>query len=110
MKNNKKKTFAYRPSDQIVSRESIISIILGAAGIVGYCLLLLDSVKSAGTSGVAAGAIGWGILAISAIGLYLAVRSLEDTASVMKWKVLGCISNGLVLAFSVIIFVLGIVM
>lgn len=32
MKRNKRKTFAYRPSDKIISRESIVSVILGAAG------------------------------------------------------------------------------
>ena len=40
MKRNKRKTFAYRPSDKIISRESIVSVILGAAGIIGYYLLL----------------------------------------------------------------------
>ena len=35
MKRNKRKTFAYRPSDKIISRESIVSVILGAAGIIG---------------------------------------------------------------------------
>ena len=34
MKRNKRKTFAYRPSDKIISRESIVSVILGAAGII----------------------------------------------------------------------------
>ena len=46
MKRNRRKTFAYRPSDRIVSRESIISVVLGAAGILGYYLLLLGSVKT----------------------------------------------------------------
>ena len=50
MKRNRRKTFAYRPSDRIVSRESIISVVLGAAGILGYYLLLLGSVKTGGTS------------------------------------------------------------
>ena len=45
MKRNKRKTFAYRPSDKIISRESIVSVILGAAGIIGYYLLLFGSIK-----------------------------------------------------------------
>lgn len=109
MNRNKRKTFAYRPSDRIVSRESIISVILGAAGIIGYYLLLLDSVKTGGASGAGTGAGGWILLAVSAIGLYFGVQSMKDTAAVMKWKIIGCVCNALVLAFSVIIFVIGVI-
>ena len=49
MKRNKRKTFAYRPSDKIISRESIVSVILGAAVIIGYYLLLFGSIKTGGT-------------------------------------------------------------
>ena len=109
MKRNKRKTFAYRPSDKIISRESIVSVILGAAGILGYYLLLLGSVKTGGTSGVLSGAVGWILTALAALGLYLGVRSMENTAAVMKWKIIGCTCNGIVLAVSVIIFMIGII-
>lgn len=109
MKRNKRKTFAYRPSDGIVSRESVISVILGAAGIIGYYLLLLNSIKTGGTSGAVIGAGGWILLIISVIGLYFGVQSMKDTAAVMKWKIIGCIFNTIVLAFSAIIFVIGLV-
>ena len=84
MKRNKRKTFAYRPSDKIISRESIVSVILGAAG-------------------------GWILLVVSAIGLYFGIQSMKDTAAVMKWKIIGCTCNGIVLAVSVIIFMIGII-
>ncbi len=58
MKRNKRKTFAYRPSDKIISRESIVSVILGAAGIIGYYLLLFGSIKTGGTSSPLSGAGG----------------------------------------------------
>lgn len=109
MKRNKRKTFAYRPSDRIVSRESMISVILGAAGIIGYYLLLLGSIKTGGTSGAGSGAGGWILLVLSALGLYFGVQSMKDTAAVMKWKIIGCVSNAVVLAFSVIIFVIGMI-
>ena len=70
MKRNKRKTFAYRPSDKIISRESIVSVILGAAGIIGYYLLLFGSIKTGGTSSPLSGAGGWILLVVSAIGLY----------------------------------------
>ena len=88
MKRNRRKTFAYRPSDRIVSRESIISVVLGAAGILGYYLLLLGSVKTGGTSGVLSGAVGW---------------------ILMKWKIIGLVCNGIVLAVSIIVFVIGLI-
>ena len=100
MKRNRRKTFAYRPSDRIVSRESIIS---------GYYLLLLGSVKTGGTSGVLSGAIGWILTALAALGLYLGVRSMENTAAVMKWKIIGLVCNGIVLAVSIIVFVIGLI-
>lgn len=109
MKRNKRKTFAYRPSDGIVSRESVISVILGAAGIVGYYLLLLNSIKTGGTSGAGIGAGGWILLIVSVIGLYFGVQSMKDTAAVMKWKIIGCISNTIVLVFSAIIFIIGLI-
>lgn len=105
----KKKHFAYRPSDRIVSRESIISVVLGAAGILGYYLLLLGSVKTGGTSGVLSGAVGWILTALAALGLYLGVRSMENTAAVMKWKIIGLVCNGIVLAVSIIVFVIGLI-
>jgi hypothetical protein len=101
MKRNRRKTFAYRPSDRIVSRESIIS--------VGYYLLLLGSVKTGGTSGVLSGAVGWILTALAALGLYLGVRSMENTAAVMKWKIIGLVCNGIVLAVSIIVFVIGLI-
>ena len=100
MKRNKRKTFAYRPSDKIISRESIVSVILGAAGIIGYYLLLFGPLSGAG---------GWILLVVSAIGLYFGIQSMKDTAAVMKWKIIGCTCNGIVLAVSVIIFVIGII-
>ena len=109
MKRNKRKTFAYRPSDGIVSRESIISVVLGAAGIIGYYLLLLGSIRTGGTSGVLSGAAGWILTAVSALGLYLEVRSLENTAAVMKWKIIGCVCNAVVLVVSAVIFVIGLI-
>ena len=96
MKRNRRKTFAYRPSDRIVSRESIISLLLG-------------SVKTGGTSGVLSGAIGWILTALAALGLYLGVRSMENTAAVMKWKIIGLVCNGIVLAVSIIVFVIGLI-
>ena len=109
MKRNRRKTFAYRPSDRIVSRESIISVVLGAAGILGYYLLLLGSVKTGGTSGVLSGEIGLILTALEALGLYLGVRSMENTAAVMKWKIIGLVCNGIVLAVSIIVFVIGLI-
>lgn len=90
MKRNKRKTFAYRPSDKIISRESIVSVILGAAGIIGYYLLLFGSIKTGGTSSPLSGAGGWILLVVSAIGLYFGIQSMKDTAAVMKWKIIGC--------------------
>lgn len=104
-----KKTFAYRPSDKIISRESIVSVILGAAGIIGYYLLLFGSIKTGGTSSPLSGAGGWILLVVSAIGLYFGIQSMKDTAAVMKWKIIGCTCNGIVLAVSVIIFMIGII-
>ena len=109
MKRNKRKTFAYRPSDKIISRESIVSVILGAAGIIGYYLLLFGSIKTGGTSSPLSGAGGWILLVVSAIGLYFGIQSMKDTAAVMKWKIIGCTCNGIVLAVSVIIFMIGII-
>ena len=109
MKRNKRKTFAYRPSDKIISRESIVSVILGAAGIIGYYLLLFGSIKTGGTSSPLSGAGGWILTALAALGLYLGVRSMENTAAVMKWKIIGLVCNGIVLAVSIIVFVIGLI-
>ena len=78
MKRNKRKTFAYRPSDKIISRESIVSVILGAAGIIGYYLLLFGSIKTGGTSSPLSGAGGWILLVVSAIGLYFGIYRSSD--------------------------------
>lgn len=109
MKRNRKKTFAYRPSDQVVSRKAIISIILGAVGIIGYYFLILRSVELEGNADVMLGAAGWLLMIFGAVGMYLAVQSFHETAAVMKWKIIGCISNGAILIFSVFLLILGVI-
>ena len=37
------------------------------------------------------------------------VRSMENTAAVMKWKIIGLVCNGIVLAVSIIVFVIGLI-
>lgn len=108
MGRNKKKQYAYRPSDKVISKISAISSILGAAGIIGYCLLIFGSFQKAGQGDVFYGLIGWMLFVMSAVGLFLAVRSFEDTAAMAVWKVTGCVFNSLVLLFSIVIFILGI--
>lgn len=108
MGRNRKKKFAYRPSDRVVSRISAISAILGIAGIIGYGLLIAGSFLAEGKGGVMYGLAGWVILIMSIVGLRLSIKSFEDTASMVIWKIIGCATNGLVLAFSAIIFILGI--
>lgn len=109
MKRNRKKTFAYRPSDQVISARSVISAVLGAAGLAGYYFLLLKSVDMKGNGSILLGAVGWLFMGMAVLGLFLAIQSFRDTAAIMKWKVVGCISNGMVLAFSVILLILGII-
>lgn len=109
MKRNRKKTFAYRPSDQVISAKSVISAVLGAAELAGYYFLLLKSVEMKGNGSILLGAAGWLFMGMAVLGLFLSIQSFRDTAAVMRWKVIGCISNGMVLAFSVILLILGIV-
>lgn len=108
MRRSRKKKFAYRPSDKVISRESAAASIMGAVGILGYILLILGSFRAQGNGGVFYGLAGWGILILSVIGLMLAIKSFQDTAAMAVWKVVGCMTNGLVLGFSFIIFILGI--
>lgn len=77
-------------------------------GIIGYSLLIFGSFQQGGQGGAFYGLMGWGLFAASAVGLYLAVRSFEDTAAMAVWKVTGCVFNSGVLLFSIVIFILGI--
>ncbi len=108
MRRNRKKKFAYRPSDKVISRESAASSIMGAVGILGYILLIFGSFRAQGNGGAFYGLAGWGILILSVLGLMFAIKSFQDTAAMAVWKIIGCITNGLVLGFSVVIFILGI--
>ena len=109
MKRNRKKNFAYRPSDRVVSRVSAISSILGLAGVLGYIVLILGSFRASGNGSIWYGLGGWGIFVCAVTGMYFAVRSFDDTAAMAVWKIVGCITNGIVLLFSVIIFILGLI-
>lgn len=109
MRVNKKKRQAYRPSDHVVSRESAVSSILGAFGILGYLILVGASFQAAGNGGLLIGAAAWVLFGISVFGMMLAVRSYQDTASMRIWKVIGSITNGAVLLFSVAIFLIGLI-
>lgn len=109
MRVNKKKRQAYRPSDRVVSRESAVSSILGAIGILGYLILLGASFQAAGNGGILIGAAAWVLFGMSVFGMILAVRSYQDTASMRRWKVVGSITNGAVLLFSAAIFLIGLI-
>ena len=98
-----KKTYAYRPSDHVTSGNSVTSSVLGIIGIIGYALLIYGSSQAFGQGS------GWGLFAAAAIGMYLAVKSLEDTAATASWKIVGCVTNGIVLLFSVIILITGLI-
>lgn len=108
MRKNKK-TYAHRPSDQVVSENSVISGVLGITGIVGYLLLIYGSSQAFGQGSVLIGLAGWGLFAAGTIGMYLAVKSLEDTAAPEAWKIVGCAANGIVLLFSVIVLIMGLI-
>ena len=108
MRKNKK-TYAHRPSDQVVSENSVISGVLGITGIVGYLLLIYGSTQAFGQGSVLIGLAGWGLFAAGAIGMYLAVKSLEDAAAAEAWKIVGCAANGIVLLFSVIVLIMGLI-
>ncbi|GFO84313.1 MULTISPECIES: hypothetical protein [Anaerostipes] len=109
MKKSRKKSFAYRPSDRVVSRISAVSSILGILGILGYIVLIFGSFQASGNGSVWYGLGGWAILVCAAAGMYCAVRSFEDTAAMAVWKIVGCVTNGIVLLFSLIIFILGLI-
>lgn len=109
MKRNRKKSFAYRPSDRVVSRISATASILGIIGILGYVVLIFGSFQASGNGSVWYGLGGWAILACGIAGMYCAVRSFEDTAAMALWKIAGCVTNGIVLLFSLIIFILGLI-
>ena len=66
-----------------------------------------DGIRDTSVTGVQTCALP--ILVVSAIGLYFGIQSMKDTAAVMKWKIIGCTCNGIVLAVSVIIFMIGII-
>ncbi len=104
-----KKTYAYRPSDHVTSGNSVTSSVLGTVGIIGYALLIYGSSQAFGQGSVWYGFAGWGLFAAAAIGMYLAVKSLEDTAATAAWKIVGCVTNGIVLLFSVIILITGLI-
>ena len=90
MKRNKRKTFAYRPSDKIISRESIVSVDFRSSRDHWILPAAFGSIKTGGTSSPLSGAGGWILLVVSAIGLYFGIQSMKDTAAVMKWKIIGC--------------------
>lgn len=52
MKKSRKKSFAYRPSDRVVSRISAVSSILGILGILGYIVLIFGSFQASGNGSV----------------------------------------------------------
>lgn len=107
MNRKRKRRHAYRPSDNRISPISMISIGTGIIGILLYVVVIQLSVKHQGNIGVAYGMIPWLVLFAAILGEYLAYQSLKDTVTVAKWKILGGVTNGILIVFSLVVFFRG---
>ncbi|MDD3745167.1 MAG: hypothetical protein PHD70_01680 [Anaerostipes sp.] len=109
MLTRKNQRHAYRPSDNKISPISMISTIIGLAGIVLYFILIRMSASQRGNLSIGYGIIPWIIFVASGIGVFFAYKSLKDTVTVRRWKVLGGITNVFLVVFTLIIFLRGVI-
>lgn len=100
-----KRRDAYRFTDKVHPKEGIISVIISAVLLLGFCALFIITSKQQG--GLLVGVLGILIFFCSIIGLWFAIKAMRKEDIKYQFPIIGMILNGIVLIICVSLYFIG---
>ena len=82
-------------SEKKVSRNAVITLIMGIVELVGFVILMLISILSRGNMGIAGGLVGCLLVILAFFGVIWGVLSYDDVKTNQRFKISGiCYFSG----------------
>ena len=76
-------------SEKKVSRNAVITLIMGIVELVGFVILMLISILSRGNMGIAGGLVGCLLVILAFFGVIWGVLSYDDVKTNQRFKISG---------------------
>ena len=95
-------------TEKRVSFNAVIAFLIGVALVISHLAMIVFSVVKEGKLPFAGGVLESYIFLLSIFGLLWAIMSLDDEKTNRKYKFPGIVLNGISLAMSVTVMVLGV--
>lgn len=93
-------------SEKKVSKNAVVTLILGIVEILGFIILMLISVFSQGKLGVAGGLVGCLLVLLAFFGVIWGVLCYDDVKTNQKYKISGICLNVIVIFMGITLFML----
>lgn len=93
-------------SEKKVSRNAVITLIMGIVEIVGFIILMLVSIFSYGRMGIAGGLIGCLLVVLAFFGVIWGVLSYDDVKTNQQFKISGICLNVIVIFLGITLVML----
>lgn len=93
-------------SEKKVSKNAVITLIMGIVELVGFIILLLVSIASHGTMGIAGGLIGCLLVILAFFGVIWGVLSYDDVKTSQQFKISGICLNVIVIFLGITLVML----
>ena len=93
-------------SEKKVSRNAVITLIMGIVELVGFIILMLVSIASHGNVGIAGGLIGCLLVILAFLGVLWGVLSYDDVKTNQQFKISGICLNIIVIFLGITLIML----
>ena len=93
-------------SEKKVSKNAVITLIMGIVELVGFIILMLVSIVSHGNLGIAGGLIGCLLVILAFFGVIWAVLSYDDVKTNQQFKISGICLNVIVIFLGITLVML----
>lgn len=93
-------------SEKKVSKNAVITLIMGIVELVGFIILMLVSIVSHGNLGIAGGLIGCLLVILAFFGVIWGVLSYDDVKTNQQFKISGICLNVIVVFLGITLVML----
>lgn len=93
-------------SEKKISKNAVITLIMGIVELVGFIILMLVAIFSHGNMGIAGGLIGCLLVILAFFGVFWGVLSYDDVKTNQRFKVSGICLNVIVIFLGITLVML----
>ncbi len=94
-------------SEKRVSRNAVITLVIGIISLAGFMILLLSSILSGGKAGLGVGLFGVIFVILSVFGVIYGLLSYDDIRTNQRFKISGITLNVIVIFLGITLFMLS---